>query len=193
MPRLETFKREEVIRKSMEVFHAKGYNGTSIQDLVDATGLNRSSIYNSFGSKQELYRTALSHYEEENNKQFRQVLLRSSNAIEALERILRAAVVSILEDKEGKGCFILNCKSELGNTDDQLRNWLNNNQEKSIALFTDIVAEGQKEGIINKDHSALSYGYSLFNTFQGLRMTGILMRDKDVLEGIINNSLEQIQ
>ncbi len=193
MPRVETFSREEVIRKSMEVFHTKGYNGTSIQDLVEATGLNRSSIYNSFGSKQDLYRVALSYYEEENTKVFRKALLRSSNAMEALERILNSAVSSVLEDREGKGCFILNCKSELGNTDEYLREWLNNNQEKSISLFTEIVAEGQKEGTINKQHNPTRYGYSLFNTFQGLRMTGILTRDKDVLEGIISNAIEQLQ
>ena len=193
MPRTETFDREDIIRKSIEVFQARGYNGTSIQDLVDATGLNRSSIYNSFGSKQDLYRMALSYYEEENTREFRKALLRSSNAHEALERILKSAVFSALEDKEGKGCFILNCKSELGNTDEQLRDWLNKNQEKSISLFTEIVAEGQGEGSINKNHSALRYGYSLFNTFQGLRMTGILLQDKDVLEGIIHNTLEQLK
>ena len=193
MPRLESFNREEIILKSTEVFRAKGYSGTSIQDLVDATGLNRSSIYNSFGSKQDLYRTVLAFYEEENTKQFRQVLLRSKNALEALEKILRSAVDSILLDKEGKGCLILNCKSELGSSDKEIGTWLNNNQEKSIKLFADLVAEGQKEGKINRNHSAISYGYSLFNTFQGLRMTGILMRDKEILEGIIRNSLEQLQ
>ena len=50
MPKLETFDKVQVIDKAMYLFHAKGYHLTSMQDLVDATGLNRSSIYNSFGS-----------------------------------------------------------------------------------------------------------------------------------------------
>ena len=45
MPRVEEFNREEVIGRAVEVFWDKGYHGASMQDLVDATGLNRSSIY----------------------------------------------------------------------------------------------------------------------------------------------------
>ena len=68
MPRVEIFNRDEVLEKAVRLFHNKGYNATSMQDLVDATGLNRSSIYNSFGSKKELYQQSLRAYKEQANK-----------------------------------------------------------------------------------------------------------------------------
>ena len=65
MARTEVFNREDVLQRAKNIFWLKGYNGTSMQDLVDATGLNRSSIYNSFGSKMELYEKTLLKYQEE--------------------------------------------------------------------------------------------------------------------------------
>ena len=193
MPRVETFEREEAIRNAMEVFWEKGYNGTSIQDLVDATGLNRSSIYNSFGSKQELYKLSLEFYEGENNKMFQKLLLKSSTSLEAIRKILESSIPAILEDEEGKGCFIMNCKSELGSSDETLRQWLVNNQDRSVSLFTELVRDGQENGLINQDQDADKYAYDLFNTFQGLRMTGMLTQDKGILQNIIDNALKNIQ
>ena len=54
MPKTEIFNRVDVLDKAAKIFSNKGFNGTSMQDLVDTTGLNRSSIYNSFGSKLDL-------------------------------------------------------------------------------------------------------------------------------------------
>ena len=193
MARQEEFDREDIITKAIEVFWAKGYNGTSIQDLVDATGLNRSSIYNSFGSKQNLYRVSLEQYEDESNKVFQKALLKSASPLEAIRRILSSAVFSSMEDQQSRGCFILNCKMELGGSDQELRHWLERNQEKSITLFKDLVTEGQNEGEINTLSSPEAIAYSLFNTFQGLRMTGILTRDPKILNEIIENTIKNIQ
>ena len=64
MPRVEIFNREQVVDQMIRVFHNNGYNGTSMQDLVDATDLNRSSLYNSFGNKLNLYLECLNLYQE---------------------------------------------------------------------------------------------------------------------------------
>ncbi|MEN8798043.1 MAG: TetR/AcrR family transcriptional regulator, partial [Flavobacteriaceae bacterium] len=168
MARVETFDRNDIIERAMQVFWKMGYNGTSIQDLVDATGLNRSSIYNSFGSKQQLYKLTLEFYEQGSNKNIRKALLQSSNAIEAIRKILELTISSVDKDVSDKGCFILNCKTELGSSDFRLKKWLLNNQENSIALFKELVAEGQDEGLINNAYSSEVYAHSLFCTFQGL-------------------------
>ena len=63
MPKVETFNKEFVLKQATEVFHTKSYSLTSMQDLVDATGLNRSSIYNTFGSKLDLYMDCLRSYQ----------------------------------------------------------------------------------------------------------------------------------
>ncbi|SFI86871.1 transcriptional regulator, TetR family [Paenibacillus sp. UNC496MF] len=62
MARNKTFNIDDAIEKAMRVFREKGYEGASMQDLVDATGLSRSSIYETFGSKKDLYLVALDRY-----------------------------------------------------------------------------------------------------------------------------------
>ena len=193
MARVETFNRQEIIERAMQVFWKKGYNGASIQDLVDATGLNRSSIYNSFGSKEQLYRLTLEYYEEGSNKEVRKALLKSSNSTEAIRKVLEMVTLATDKATDNKGCFILNCKTEMGNSDLQLKKWLLNNQDHTIALFEQLVTEGQEEGLINRNYTAKVYAHSLFCTFQGLRLTGMLSEDRAVLYDIIDQTLYNLE
>src|SRR5262245_53586155 len=65
MARNKAFNIDDAIEKAMNVFREKGFEGASMQDLVDATGLSRSSIYETFGSKKELYLAALDRYDDQ--------------------------------------------------------------------------------------------------------------------------------
>ena len=63
MPKSTLFDRSQVIDQVTKLFWKKGFHATSMQDLVDTTGLNRSSIYNTFGDKCQLFEEALKHYQ----------------------------------------------------------------------------------------------------------------------------------
>ncbi len=190
MPRITEFDKEKVLKSAMYVFWEKGYNGTSMQDLVDATGLNRSSIYNSFGSKLALYQTTLSYYQKESGGMFRKALVEAGNPLEAIQLIFEGFLPEILGDEKDKGCFVMNCKSEMGNQDRDLKKWLLDAQEHTLSTFQDLIRDGQEQGIINKKQDCRSYAYFVFNAFQGFRMTGILIKDKNVLQQIIDNTLK---
>ena len=62
MARPREFEREEVVRKALAVFWRQGYQATSVQDLVGATGLNRGSLYGTFGDKHGLFLEAVEYY-----------------------------------------------------------------------------------------------------------------------------------
>ena len=189
MSRTVSFDEEIIIGNAMQVFWEKGFNATSMQDLVDATGLNRSSIYNTFGSKLALYRDCLAFYQKQTGGKLKKVLLKAGTPMEALRSIFDLAFHDILQDQQGKGCFNMNCKAEMGNQNLEIRNWLLGTQEEMLDLFETLIAAGQEEGSFNNKKPAREYAYFLFNGFQGLRMTGILERDKSVLNGIIENIL----
>ena len=192
MPRIEEFNKEDVLQKAMNVFWEKGYSATSMQDLVDATGLNRSSIYNSFGSKMELYQDTLSEYQKKTVGIFQKVLLRAKNPLDAIRSIFENFLPEIAEDVAGKGCFVLSCKAEMGNGRTDIQKWLLEIQEHSLALFKGLVEDGQELGLINRDASSKDYAYFIFNSFQGFRMTGILVKDRAVLQQIIDNTIKVI-
>lgn len=189
---MEEFDKDLVLKSAMNVFWEKGYNGTSMQDLVDATGLNRSSIYNSFGSKLELYQDTLSRYQKETVGMFQKILLKAKNPLDALRLIFEGFLPEIINDTDNKGCFSMNCKAEMGNQESNIQKWLLDTQEQTLALFQGLVEDGQEQGLINRNQNSKSYAYFIFNAFQGFRMTGILVKDRSVLQQIIDNTIKVI-
>ena len=184
MPKVETFNREEVLEKVVQLFHKKGFNATSMQDLVDATGLNRSSIYNSFGSKKELYHESLRMYKKRANKYVQKVLVHTSNPLETIRKIFDTSP----EDKEN-GCFIGNCTAEMANQDREIKSFLQNNLNAMQDLFEELISRGQSSGLINNKKSPKEYAAYLFIALQGLRITGILLNEQKEFESIVNTTL----
>ncbi|WP_074406464.1 MULTISPECIES: TetR/AcrR family transcriptional regulator [Aquimarina] len=190
MPKVETFNRNTVLQKATEVFHKKGYNGTSMQDLVDATDLNRSSIYNSFGSKLNMFLEVLSHYQSTYGNSFSQKLAQSYNASEAIEAIFDLYIHEIINDNDRKGCLVINCKSEMTNQEPLIKSFMEKNQDRMIAMLEDIVTKGQMEKIFNQHQTAGQYALYLFSSIQGLRMTGILNKNENDLRNLTRTVLK---
>ena len=76
MTRQKEFDRDEVLHRAMEVFWTRGYEGASIQDLVKHMGINRQSIYDTFGDKHTLFLQALDRYREIQSRKIFEVLER---------------------------------------------------------------------------------------------------------------------
>ena len=93
---------------------------------------------------------------------------------------------------DSRGCMGMSCKSEMS-SDLSIKYFLENNQEQTLILFEKLVANGQQSGAINKNQEAREYAWHIYNSFQGYRMTGILVKDKNVLKGIIDNSLKILE
>ncbi len=192
MPKEETFDRIQVLQNATHVFHKKGYNGTSMQDLVDATQLNRSSIYNSFGSKLGIFIEVLSFYQKNAATDIHKKLANTYNAKDAIEGIFEVMLQYILADTDRKGCLLVNCKSEMANQDKKIRAFVEKNQDTMIALLEDIVAKGQMERTFTTISSAHQHALYLYTTIQGLRMTGILNKNEDELRAIIATAIQTL-
>ncbi|MDY8136218.1 TetR/AcrR family transcriptional regulator [Aquimarina sp. 2201CG5-10] len=188
MPKVESFDRKVVLQKATEVFHNKGYNGTSMQDLVDATELNRSSIYNSFGSKLSMFLEVLTHYQSIYNKKFSTELSNVYNAAEGLDTIFKLYIDDILTDDNQKGCLIVNCKAEMANQELSIKAFMEKNQDRMLAVLEDIVNKGQMEKVFNNDQTATQYALYLFSAIQGLRMVGILNKNENELRSIVKST-----
>ena len=193
MPKVETFDREQVLLNATMVFHKKGYNGTSMQDLVDATNLNRSSIYNSFGSKLGMFMQVLSHYQKTTNSDLGKKISTTYNAIDTIRAVFEVTLQYILNDNDQKGCLIINCKSEMTNQDSTIKSFIEQNQDRMIAMLEDIVTKGQMERLFNQEQSASQYALYLYSSFQGLRMTGIIHKNEEELKSLINTIIKVLQ
>ncbi len=190
MPKTETFDRNQVLQRATEVFHLKGYNGTSMQDLVDATTLNRSSIYNSFGSKLSMFLEVLSYYQSNVSGKIDGKLIHSHNASDMVSAIFEIYIDDILRDEDKKGCLIINCKSEITNQEPLINSFIEKSQDRMTTMLEDIVCNGQMEKIFNQNQTASQYALYLFSSIQGLRMTGIIHKNEEDLRNLIQNILK---
>ena len=92
MARPKAFDEEVVLDRAVEVFWAKGYEATSIQDLVDAMGIQRGSLYATFGGKHQLFLTALDRYGEVVVKKLLAILESKPSALESIEQFFAQLV-----------------------------------------------------------------------------------------------------
>ena len=113
MARHKEFDRDEALHKAMEVFWARGYEAASIQDLLKHMGINRQSLYDTFGDKHALYLQALDRYREVEGRELFDLLERPGSVKKALRQLFAGVVEKALCDRQRRGCFMGNAMSEL--------------------------------------------------------------------------------
>lgn len=184
MPKVETFDRNQILEKVVRLFHEKGYTATSMQDMVDVTGLNRSSIYNSFGSKLELYNESLKAYKAKMQQFIQKTLIRSTDPIETIRSIFISN-----EGIDKNGCLLSNCTTEMANQNKKIRSFLIRNRDYVQELFETLVLEGQNEGIINSNKTAKEYAIYLFAALQGVKITGMIVEEPKDIHSVVDTTL----
>ncbi len=106
MPRRREFNEDHVLDAAMHLFWAKGYPGTSLQDLVEATGLKPPSIYNAYGNKRGLFKVVLAHYSEQVTSRLVKTVQDAPTARSAIERLLKAIVKQNFDPATPDGCLV---------------------------------------------------------------------------------------
>src|SRR5918996_4164529 len=105
--RPRSFDRAAALRRAMEVFWAKGYDGASLSDLTAAMGINSPSLYAAFGSKEGLFREAVALYGATEGTEIWEALPQAPTAREAIERFLRASALSFTRPDRPAGCLVV--------------------------------------------------------------------------------------
>lgn len=191
MAKPESFDRTDVIEKVTKVFWTKGYNGTSMQDIVDATGLNRSSIYNSFGDKHSLYLDTLKHYKKQTQSASLASVINKTPKLAI--RSLFESVLTDVDAKQGEiGCYITNCTAELSNMDKTTADFLADNLDDMIDMFTNLIEAGKQTGEFKSDLDSKATALYLFTNLQGLKLTGMLVKSKEKISAVIDKVLEEL-
>ncbi len=106
MPRPREFNEDQVLDAAMHLFWVKGYPGTSMQDIVDATGLQGPSIYNAYGNKRSLFNVVLARYSEQVMVRFVKTIEDAPTARSAIERLLKAIVKQHFDPATPAGCLV---------------------------------------------------------------------------------------
>lgn len=170
MPRVKQFDEAEILNKAMELFWEKGFHATSMQDLVSHLGINRASLYDTFGSKEALFQNAVEHYIEVSGSCIRTLFAEENDVRVGLKKLFDMAINESLCDLSKKGCFVVNTTTELIPGDEAIQEMLQKNRENMEAVFVDYIQKGIDKGQIDASKNAQDVGLMFFGLYNGLRV-----------------------
>jgi TetR/AcrR family transcriptional repressor of nem operon len=189
MARHKEFDRDEALQKAMEVFWSRGYEAASIQDLVERMGINRQSLYDTFGDKHALYLQALDRYREVEGRKLFELLKRSGSVKKALRQLFQGVVEGSFCDGERRGCFVGNAMSELaGRCKETAARTCSNLAVAEDALYRALL-RGKREGEIKGGRDLRAVARFLYSSMQGLQLMAKATRDRKTLEDVVRVTL----
>lgn len=97
---------DAALKAAGSVFWAKGYSGTSLDDLSDAMGMNRPSIYRAFGDKEDIYRQTLNQFGKVMDAAFTKTLMHEKDIRKGLRKFYRKALEVYSRDETALGCMV---------------------------------------------------------------------------------------
>jgi TetR/AcrR family transcriptional repressor of nem operon len=185
MARTKDFDENEVLSKAIQIFWHKGYNGTSMQDLVDGLGISRSSLYDTYTDKHTLFVKALESYQNSGSGKIQEIINNSGSAKATIIQLLEFVTNELLCDKQQKGCFMVNAEVEVAPHDTEINNLVCKNDQQMEDAFFLVIKKGQDNGEIKKNQDARALSRFIFNTVKGIRVTAKSTSDRAVFDDII--------
>ena len=184
------FDRIEVLDRALHVFWSKGYTGTSMQDLVVATGINKASIYNSFGDKEAFFVAVIEHYIENYNRRRTRLLIETEPGRAAIEGYFDALIDSAVGEGAGLGCLLSNVATEIAPFSERVDGHLQRVFNMVEAVLLDTILRGMRDGSIKTTNSPVALARVLLNTIQGIRVQSRVRPDEEVFRDIVDTTLK---
>jgi len=170
VPWVKDFDVDDAVDRAMKVFWAKGYEATSISDLVKAMEINKGSLYNAFGSKKDLFTRAFLKYDVENRQATIRQLEAMDDPVRAIEVLFDGLIAESLDDAERKGCLLVNTALDLPNQPQDIRDMVTSALDGFEAFFERRIRDGQKIGRIPASIDAKEAARALLTLVVGLRV-----------------------
>ena len=189
MARHKEFDRDEALQKAMEVFWARGYEAASIQDLVERMGINRQSLYDTFGDKHALFLQALDRYHEVETRKLFEQLERPGSVKKALRHLFTGVIEGSLCGKERRGCLMNNAMSELAGRCEATAAKTCRNMAVIEDAFYRALLRGKKDGELTGVREPRAVARFLYGSFQGLVLMAKATRDRKTLEDVVKVTL----
>ena len=191
MGRTKQFNPQAVLEDAMHLFWERGFHSTSMQNLVDHLGVNRQSIYDTFGGKHELFEAALERYREVQALPMRRALEADGPLGDVLRHWFRDMIAEMLK-KNGKGCLLVNTATELAEQDDVIFGVCSANARQLEATFSGLLVRAQQAGDIPADRAVIPLARFLVSTINGLAVTAKATRDPEVLNDVVEVALSAL-
>jgi TetR/AcrR family transcriptional regulator, transcriptional repressor for nem operon len=188
MARPREFDEDAVLDAAVQCFWKQGYEATSVRGLVAQTGITAASLYNAFGDKRALYQKALDHYVEASVAD----RIRRCEALpprQAIEAFFEDIVKRSLNDRDRKGCMLVNAALDVAPHDPAFRKVVAEVLIGIEAFFLACVRAGQADGTIARWLPAETLSQNLLGVLMGIRVLARVRPERALLEGVVAPAL----
>jgi TetR/AcrR family transcriptional repressor of nem operon len=196
MARPQVFNQQLVISKAIECFWTKGYSETSLADLLTAMNISRSTFYNSFGGKRQLFDLCLKTYAKQAeqilamtllNNQLNKTASEKLSPFEMIKQFFYIVLIAPDSELSARGCLLVNTIAETAKADNEL------NQFAAELILPVKLAFIYQLGREFSDEDSIQHGEWLFTQLLGWRLQCQMGLQKEALEQQVNWSILQLE
>ena len=186
MARTRQFDERQALQAAMLVFWEKGYDGTSINDLEQAMGLNRTSIYNAFGNKGALFERVMTCYKESVMADLFARLDSAQNIREGIKRMLNGALDIHFDEDNPGGCLVVLSVMESGQHDAQSIAGMQQTMQELKSALQSRISKAKKGGELSGDLDAGATATTIATTMAGMMVMGKANMSKAALKKTVS-------
>ncbi len=193
MARYKAFDTESAVDKATQLFWQRGYEQTSLDDLLEHLAIGRGSFYNAFGDKRKLFMAALEHYQRlTNDVIIIDTLHQSESGLVGINRVFERIVEDLSNDPDHRGCLLVNTTIELAPKDDEIAEFLRQNAHRSEDAFYEALVKAITAGEVSPDINPRAMARFLLNTIRGMRVTGRITHERELFAEIARIALTNL-
>ncbi|WP_433254618.1 TetR/AcrR family transcriptional regulator [Streptosporangium sp. CA-135522] len=177
MARTKEFDPDVVLVRAQELFWERGYESTSMADLVEHLGIARASIYATFGGKHDLYLKALERYLQGNGPRILEDLSQPGPALPAVRALIERYAEESVHDPHRRGCMVVNAAVELASRDDQAARFVESSWAHLETSLASALTRARAQGELAADRDPQTIARFLLVLLQGIRVMGRTQAD----------------
>ena len=192
MARPREFDEVMALEAAIECFWDRGYEATSVRDLADKMGISGPSLYNAYGDKHALFAQALERYLDLSARALIKRLEDSLPPKQAVRRFIEEIIKRSVNDRERRGCFLVNSALEVAPHDKELGAFIADRLAEIEAFFYRSIKAAQAEGAVPRDRVAKDIARLLLGVLLGIRVLARSKPERALLEGVARPALAML-
>jgi TetR/AcrR family transcriptional repressor of nem operon len=185
----KAFEPQRVLEKAMNAFWERGYEGISIEDLVQSTGIGRGSLYGTFEDKHSLYLAALNQYIAAFRAQTSALLEQEGTLQTVLQRLFQTQVDILLSDPARRGCFLVNASLEMAPHDPAVNTIVQSALQELEERLYRLLIKAQVAGELSWRDDPHQLAHFLVSALVSLRVLARGQQDRRVLEDVVKTAV----
>jgi TetR/AcrR family transcriptional regulator, transcriptional repressor for nem operon len=177
---------DRALEAATQQFWAVGYEATSLQDLLKSMSLSKSSLYQTFGNKHELFIRCLEHYQQSMADMLREKLDNSSSVKQFVSEFLEEVIAESNHRSGRKGCFLVNTANELSQRDADIGRVVTDGTSNVAKVFQQAIELGIKKNEISAEPPVEHLVGYLMTTVSGLRTMTKAGAEQNTLKPVVD-------